>query len=665
MPIATAHDGAPLHYEVHDFTDPWKNAPTIFLLHGFGRSSRFWYSLVPYLSRFFRVVCPDLRGLGESLPLPDALQTLTAANLLRDVSTVADHAGADRFHLVGESLTGTTNIIYAAENPHRVKSLTLLAPGVWVGPGTWTSRAYALDYPSWEDALRAIGVEEWVRRSNTLARFPADSDPAFLEWYTKEVGRTQLDSAIAVVGSRPLLTRALTSSPGSVFLCWRCIQAPAASHLQSSVRCCAPVSRKCESRRSIPRTRCWQCYDPQKSDTRSCSFRPCTRGWWPASSTMRSTMRFRDPQWAEQAVECIRVLGAEFHDEIEACERDARFPASAFEAMAKAGLLGVMTSPEYGGRGASAPEYCVLAQAMARHHLVSFQIMVQGQRWLSDWGTPAQKKRYLKGMARGEVLFSASISEPSAGSSLKKLDTKAKRHGSEWTITGQKTHVNLGCESQVTLVYADTDDGLTAFLVDTDLPGVSAQHTNSLGCRLIPTADMRFEDVRVAADAVLGEPGKGMATFLSTFNISRLGNASELIGQAKRALAEAIEYAHQREVGGSVVTGFQGIQWVVADCYAALHAASLARDHAANLVEAGQEHSFETSLAKKLAIDAAEQTINEVFALVGAHGLYHGQPFGQIMNEIKTLRVAGGSLEILRNYVAQQVLRDPAGRGLA
>lgn len=213
MPIATAHDGAPLHYRVHDYSDPWKKAPTIVLLHGFGRSSRFWYSLVPYLSRFFRVVCPDLRGLGESLPLTNALETLTAANLLRDVSTVADHAGADRFHLVGESLTGTTNIIYAAENPHRVKSLTLLAPGVWVGAGTWTSKAYALDYPSWEEALRALGVEEWVRCSNTLARFPAESDPAFLEWYTKEVGRTQLDSAIAIVriaatlDARPYLSR--------------------------------------------------------------------------------------------------------------------------------------------------------------------------------------------------------------------------------------------------------------------------------------------------------------------------------------------------------------------------------------------------------------------------------------------------------------------------
>lgn len=213
MPNITAHDGAPLHYEVHDFTDPWKQAPTLMILHGFGRSSKFWYNLVPYLGRYFRLICPDLRGLGESVPLANALETLNAQNLLKDITTIADHAGVERFHLVGESLTGTLNIVYTSENPHRVKTLGLLGPGVWVGQGTWTSSAYALDYPSWEDALRDLGVEEWVRRSNTLARFPADSDPVFLEWYTREVGRTALDSAIAIVriaatlDSRPYLSR--------------------------------------------------------------------------------------------------------------------------------------------------------------------------------------------------------------------------------------------------------------------------------------------------------------------------------------------------------------------------------------------------------------------------------------------------------------------------
>ena len=163
---------------------------------------------------------------------------------------------------------------------------------------------------------------------------------------------------------------------------------------------------------------------------------------------------------------------------------------------------------------------------------------------------------------------------------------------------------------------------------------------------------------------MLGAPGKGLATFLTTFNVSRLGNASELLGNAQRALADATDYARERQVGEGRVTDFQGIQWIIADCYAQIYAASLVRDRAANLVAAGKEHSFEASLAKKVAIEAAEKTINDVFSLVGGHGLYHEQPYGQILMDIKTLRIGGGSLEILRNYVAQQLLRSPDLKGL-
>jgi alkylation response protein AidB-like acyl-CoA dehydrogenase len=180
----------------------------------------------------------------------------------------------------------------------------------------------------------------------------------------------------------------------------------------------------------------------------------------------------------------------------------------------------------------------------------------------------------------------------------------------------------------------------------------------------MPTADMYFEEVRIPEAAVLGTPGQGLATFLSTFNVSRLGNASELLGFAERGLSDAIDYAAQRRVGPGHVTDFQGIQWIIADGYALLYQASMARDRAANLVAAGKEHAFEASIAKKVAVEAAEKVINDVFSLVGGYGVYHDQPYGQLMFDIKTLRIGGGSPEVLRNYVAQQILRSPDHRGL-
>jgi alkylation response protein AidB-like acyl-CoA dehydrogenase len=217
----------------------------------------------------------------------------------------------------------------------------------------------------------------------------------------------------------------------------------------------------------------------------------------------------------------------------------------------------------------------------------------------------------------------------------------------------------------VTIVFAETEGGLTAFLVDTKLPGYRAEVTDPLGYRLALTADVHLENVRVPHSAVLGGVGNAMQTFLTTFNISRLGNASELIGQARRALADGIAYAKQRAIGNDKVSDFQGIQWTIADCYAALYAASAVRDHAANLVKAGKDHALESSLAKKLAIEAAEKTANEAFALVGGHGLYWNQPYGQILLDVKTLRVAGGSLEVLRNFIARQILKDDSLKGVA
>lgn len=211
MPFAQAADGTKLHYAVHDFTDPWRKAPTIILQHGFARSGRFWFNIVPYLARFFRVICPDLRGLGQSGPLDNPLERLTTANCIADIGVIADHAGEESFHLVGESIAGGMALMFAGLHPARLRSLCVIAPGVYIND--WIRNAYAVGYPSWEEAIRTLGVEGWARKSNTVARFPAETDPAFLEWYAKEVGKSDLETVVALtrasatVDARPLLER--------------------------------------------------------------------------------------------------------------------------------------------------------------------------------------------------------------------------------------------------------------------------------------------------------------------------------------------------------------------------------------------------------------------------------------------------------------------------
>lgn len=380
---------------------------------------------------------------------------------------------------------------------------------------------------------------------------------------------------------------------------------------------------------------------------------------------MYVNLKFADDDWPATTIKEMADFADEHRDELRICHREGRFPAEIYAAMGQNGWVGPFTPTDEGGSGLGVAEYCLIEEEVGRQGLVSPQISIQGQRWLIDWATPEQRERYLPGIAQGTLIFSESISEPGVGSSMKLMRTTAERDGGDWILNGAKTHVNLGHESHVTLVYAIAPEGITAFLVDTDIPGVSTRRTDPIGLRLIPTADVTLDDVRVPDSAMLGFAGRGMDTFFSTFNMSRLGNASELIGFGRRAMADAIAYGSTREVGDSMVTDFQGIQWTVADIYSDLYGASLARDTAANLYDAGEDVSLATSLAKKMAITASERAVNEAFALTGGHGLYTDTDYGRLLHDMKVLRIAGGSLEVLRNYVARRVLRSPNYEGLA
>ncbi|ALL79527.1 acyl-CoA dehydrogenase (plasmid) [Pseudonocardia sp. EC080610-09] len=380
---------------------------------------------------------------------------------------------------------------------------------------------------------------------------------------------------------------------------------------------------------------------------------------------MYITLRFREgPQWAEDLGRRLREFADLHRPELEKAGAEGRFPRDVYRAMGDQGWIGPTAPPSDGGLGGGIAEYCFVCEEVARHGLVSPQIAIQGQQWLLAFGTAQQRARYLGGIARGRIVFSESISEPGAASSLKAIQTRARRDGDDWILTGRKTHVNLGHQSDVTLVYATTDLGLTAFLVDTDLPGVSSTQTNPIGLRMLPTADMAFDDVRVPGSAVLGKVGAGLETFLTTFNVSRLGNASELIGYGRRALAQAVTYAQGRDVGDRKVADFQGIQWTVANAYAQLYTSSLARDHAADLADSGRDTALATSIAKMVAVDAAERATSDAFALVGSHGCYTDTDYGQLMQDVKVYRIGGGSVEVMRNYIARRILRSGSLEGM-
>ncbi len=196
MPYVETRNAPRLHYELDDFTDPWRNAPVVILQHGFGRSSRFWYSWVPYLSRFYRVVRPDLRGLGRSPADFDLDAGITVEAYVEDLLAITDALGVDSVHYCGESLGGILGIVLAAEHPERVRTLSLVSAPVFINEQT--RRTFAFGRASWQDALREMGAFEWAKAVNAATRFPPGTDPGLLAWYAEEMGRSGVDVLVAV-----------------------------------------------------------------------------------------------------------------------------------------------------------------------------------------------------------------------------------------------------------------------------------------------------------------------------------------------------------------------------------------------------------------------------------------------------------------------------------
>lgn len=196
MPLLERKGKPSIHYVIDDHTDPWRKAPTILLQHGYGRSTEFWRGWVPYLSRFYRVVRADLRGFGQS-PLDfDPHREFGVANFLEDITAVIDRVGGGRVHYCGESLGGVFGFVLGATVPERLRTLSVVSAPVTVPKHTQT--VFAFGHPTWEEALRVMGSQAWAAAGNATTRFPPGTDQGLLDWYAAEMGKTSVESLIAL-----------------------------------------------------------------------------------------------------------------------------------------------------------------------------------------------------------------------------------------------------------------------------------------------------------------------------------------------------------------------------------------------------------------------------------------------------------------------------------
>ena len=263
-----------LHYALDDYTDPWRDAPYLILQHGYGRSGRFWYSWVPYLSRFYKIVRPDLRGLGQS-EAPDDLEAgLNVEAYIEDLLAIIDSLGGAPVHYCGESLGGILGMVLAAQHPERVRTLSLVAAPLLINHDT--QRAFAFGHPSWQDALQAMGSRQWAEAANSATRFPAGTDPGLLAWYADEMGKSPRggadpDVAHRIDGGRHALSRSHSHPDARPLSGARAGDDPVAGADVERSHCVR--SRSSMFRRGIIRSRT-SC--PRRSPMKSCTLRRST-----------------------------------------------------------------------------------------------------------------------------------------------------------------------------------------------------------------------------------------------------------------------------------------------------------------------------------------------------------------------------------------------------
>lgn len=196
MPELQRSSDISIHYEIDDFTDPWDDRPYILLQHGNGRSGRFWYRWIPYLSRFYKVIRPDMRGLGGSAGRLDLARDITLDALVGDLVALLDHLGTATVHYCGESMGGILGLALAARHPERVRTLSLVATPVFIEEAM--KQRYAMGHGSRVEAMRELGIRDWVEATTRGTRLPADDEPGLFNWYVEEFIKGDADVQVAM-----------------------------------------------------------------------------------------------------------------------------------------------------------------------------------------------------------------------------------------------------------------------------------------------------------------------------------------------------------------------------------------------------------------------------------------------------------------------------------
>jgi alkylation response protein AidB-like acyl-CoA dehydrogenase len=339
------------------------------------------------------------------------------------------------------------------------------------------------------------------------------------------------------------------------------------------------------------------------------------------------------------------------------------FPAAALQGLAALGCYGVAVPTEWDGAGLDYLALALILEEIAAGDGATSTIVSVNNcpvcSILMAYGNAAQKERYLKPLARGEMLGAFCLTEPHVGSEAGGLRTTATRDGDAYVINGVKQFITSGKNGDVAIVMAVTDKaagkkGISAFLVPTRTPGYQvARVEDKLGQHASDTAQINFENCLVPAENLLGEEGMGLKIALSGLEGGRIGIASQALGMARAAFEAALAYSKERTSFGQPIFQHQAVQFKLADMATQIEVARQMIWHAASLKDAGRPCLKEAAMAKLFASEMAERVCSDAIQVFGGYGYVSDFPVERIYRDVRVCQIYEGTSEVQKILIGR------------
>ncbi|OLC08674.1 MAG: acyl-CoA dehydrogenase [Gemmatimonadetes bacterium 13_1_40CM_70_11] len=349
-------------------------------------------------------------------------------------------------------------------------------------------------------------------------------------------------------------------------------------------------------------------------------------------------------------------------------DRTKHFARDVIDELGKLGFLGMVTPEEYGGLGLDTLTYLLaleeiaaadasIAVSMSIHNTIPTTMLLRH-------GSPAQKERWLKPMAHGELLAGFALSEPDAGSDAASLRAQAVRDGKGggWVLSGTKAWATNGGTADLMMIMVRTDTpgarrgakGISTFVVPTRTPGYRADKPeDKMGLRASNTCGVVLEDLRLSDEHLLGEEGMGFVYAMEGLDAGRLGIAIQAVGIARRALEHTVRYCSERKQFGTALRDFEGVQFKLADMATRVEAARALAHLGAARKDRGEDVTQVASMAKLFASETAMWVTTQAVQLFGGYGYMRDFPVEKLFRDAKVTEIYEGTSEIQRIVVAR------------